>query len=260
MLKFKQPVSRPRVFQRLVTLIALSVAGLNAHADQVMVAVAANFAAPMKVIAQQFERDTGHQVRMSFGSTGQFYAQIKNGAPFSILLAADERTPEKIEQEGLGVAGTRFTYATGKLVLWSKKPGLVDGSDAILRSEAADKVAIANPKLAPYGAAAVDVINKLGLTDKLTPNIVEGANVGQVYQFVASGNATVGFIALSQVYENGKISQGSAWMIPSVLHQPIKQDAILLNKGRANAAANLLMTYLQGDQAAYVIRSFGYER
>jgi molybdate transport system substrate-binding protein len=240
-------------------LIATYSSVQGVYAAEVTVAVAANFAAPMKIIAQQFERDTGHQVRMAFGSTGQFYSQIKNGAPFSILLAADELTPEKIEREALGVVGSRFTYATGRLVLWSKKPGLVNESGAILASGAFANIAIANPKLAPYGAAAVEVLNKLGLMDRLASKIVEGSSVGQAFQFVASGNASIGFVALSQVYENGKIKEGSAWIVPAGMYQPIKQDAILLNAGKGNPAADSLWKYLQGDRARSVMRSFGYE-
>ncbi len=250
---------RSMSFRYLLILIASALAGLNVHAAEVTVAVAANFAAPMKMIARQFAAETGHQIRMSFGSTGQFYAQIKNGAPFAVLLAADERTPEKIEKEGLGVAGTRTTYAIGKLVLWSKTPGLVDGDGAILNSGAVEKIAIANPKLAPYGAAAIEVIKKLGLTDNLTSKLVEGSSVGQAFQFVASGNAAMGFIALSQVYENGKIKDGSAWVVPAGMYQPVKQDAILLNAGRGNPAAVSLMQYLRGDQARTIMRLFGYE-
>ena len=251
---------RPSFFQLALTLtlIGSGIAGLKVHAAEVTVAVAANFAAPMKVIAQEFQRETGHQLRMSFGSTGQFYAQIKHGAPFSILLAADERTPEKIEQDGWGVPGSRFTYAVGKLALWSMTPGLVDGDGAILKSGTVDRIAIANPKLAPYGAAAVEVIHKLGLSDALSSKIVEGSSIGQAFQFVASGNADVGFVALSQVYENGQIKQGSAWIIPAGMYQPIKQDAILLKAGSGNPAAEALVKYLQGNQARSVMRSFGY--
>lgn len=245
-------------FHRCFALIATCATVQGAHAAEVTIAVAANFAAPMKIIAQQFERETGHQIRMSFGSTGQFYSQIKNGAPFSMLLAADELTPEKIEREGLGVAGSRFTYATGRLVLWSKKPGLVDGNARILISGTFGSIAIANPKLAPYGAAAVEVMHKLGLTERLASKIVQGSSIGQAFQFVASGNATIGFVALSQVYENGKIKEGSAWIVPEGMYQPIKQDALLLNAGKGNHVAVSLMKYLQGDQARAVMRSFGY--
>lgn len=228
-------------------------------AAEVNVAVAANFTTPMKIIAQDFERDTGHKATLSFGATGQFYAQIRNGAPFAILLAADDKTPLKLEKEGLGVTGSRFTYATGKLVLWSKKPGFVDAQGEMLRSGQFDKIAIANPKLAPYGAAAMETLDKLGLRERVTPKIVEGSNIAQTFQFVTSKNAALGFVALSQVVENGTIKEGSAWIIPDSMHAPIKQDAVLLNAGKDNPAAAALLKYLQGDKAKAVIRSYGYE-
>ena len=221
-------------------------------------AVAANFTAPMKVIAQDFARESGHKVTLAFGSTGQFYAQIRNGAPFAILLAADDETPIKLEKEALAVAGSRFTYATGRLVVWSKKPGFVDAQGEILRRGPFKKIAMANPKLSPYGAAALDTLNKMGLRERIAPQIVEGANITQAFQFVASENAQLGFIALSQVYENGTIREGSAWVVPSSMHAPIQQDAILLNPGKGQAAAAALLRYLQSDQAKAVIRSFGY--
>ncbi len=222
-------------------------------------AVAANFTAPMKVIAQAFERETGHKAVLSFGATGQLYAQIRNGAPFSILLAADELTPAKLEKEGGGVTGTTFTYAIGQLVLWSKNPGRVDEQGEILKKGNFTKLAIANPKLAPYGAAAIEVLNHLGVMSQIKPKIVEGANIAQTFQFVFSENADVGFVALSQVFENGKLKQGSGWLVPTSMYSPIKQDAILLNPGRDNPAALALMQYLQSDAAKRVIQNFGYE-
>ena len=238
--------------------VFLLLAGV-AHAGEVTVAVAANFTAPMKLISQQFERDTGHKARLAFGATGQLYAQIKNGAPFGILLSADASTPEKLEAEGVGVKGSRFTYAEGKLVLWSKKPGLVDAQGAVLKTGPFDQLAVANPKLAPYGAAAMQVMDKLGLRAALEPKLVEGANIGQTHQFVSTGNAALGFVALSQVTVNGKIAEGSAWVVPSSFHNPILQDAVLLDGAKANPAALALMQYLRGDPAKAVIRSFGYD-
>jgi molybdate transport system substrate-binding protein len=231
----------------------------QALAAEVSVAVAANFAAPMKIIAQDFERATGHKAVLSFGGTGQFYAQIKNGAPYSLLLAADAHTPAKIEKEGLGVTGTTFTYAVGQLVLWSKTPGRVDDQGEILKMGNFSKLAIANPKLAPYGAAAIEVLNHLGVMSQVKPKIVEGANIAQTYQFVFSENADLGFVALSQVYENGKFKQGSGWVVPNLMYSPIKQDTVLLNPGRDNPAAIALLTYLRSDAAKAVIRKFGYE-
>jgi molybdate transport system substrate-binding protein len=213
----------------------------------------------MKIIAQEFERTTGHNAVLSFGGTGQFYAQIKNGAPFAVLLAADTLTPAKIEKEGLGVQGTTFTYAIGQLVLWSKKPGLVDDQGEILKTGNFSKIAIANPKLAPYGSAAIEVLNRLGVMGQVKPKIVEGSNIAQAYQFVFSENASLGFVALSQVYEDGKLKQGSGWIVPAKMYSPIKQDAILLNAGRNNPAAIALMTYLQSEAAKAVIHKFGYQ-
>jgi molybdate transport system substrate-binding protein len=196
---------------------------------------------------------------LSFGGTGQFYAQIKNGAPFAVLLAADTLTPAKIEKEGLGVPGTTFTYAIGQLVLWSKKPGLVDDQGEILKAGNFSKIAIANPKLAPYGSAAIEVLNRMGIMSQVRPKIVEGSNIAQAHQFVFSENASLGFVAMSQVYEDGKLKQGSGWIVPAKMYSPIKQDAILLNSGRNNPAAIALMTYLQSEAAKAVIHKFGYQ-
>ena len=247
------------VLKRLVLLLAVCFLPLSSYAREVTVAVAANFTAPMKVIAQDFEKETGHRAVLAFGATGQLYAQIKNGAPFQLLLAADDKIPAKLEREGLGLAGTRFTYATGKLVLWSKNASLVDNRGEILRSGNFNQIALANPKLAPYGAAAMEVVERMGLTAAITPKIVQGANISQVFQFVSSENATLGFVALSQVFEGGKIKEGSGWIVPSNMHKPIKQDVILLRSGKDNAAAQALMQYLRSNKAKAVIRSFGYE-
>ena len=230
----------------------------QAQAAEVGVAVASNFMAPMQKIAQAFEQDTGHKAMLSFGATGSFYAQIKHGAPFQVLLAADALTPLKLESEGLGVAGSRFTYAVGKLVLWSRQPGLVDDKGAVLRSSRFARIAIANPKLAPYGAAAVEVMGQMGVLKDMQPKLVQGENIAQTYQFVATGNAQLGFVALSQVMADGKMAPGSGWPVPPALHAPILQDAILLGKGRDNPAAPALLRYLKSEKARALIRSFGY--
>ena len=243
----------------LVCLAAFLGQIIQVQAAEVSVAVAANFTAPMRKIAQTFEQETGHQAILSFGSTGNFYAQIRNGAPFQILLAADDETPIKIEKEGLGVAGSRFTYAIGKLVLWSKQPGFVDDKGEILRSGKFQRIAVANPKLAPYGAAAVETMTKLGVLKELQPEFVQGENIAQTFQFVATENAQLGFVALSQVMTDGRIAQGSAWIVPSSLHAPIRQDALLLLKGKDNPAATALMNFLRSDRSRLVIRSYGYE-
>lgn len=247
------------VLQRLLVLVITMTLPMVTMAGEVSVAVASNFTTPMKVIAQAFERDTGHKVILSFGATGQFYAQIKNGAPFAVLLAADDETPARLEREGVAVTGTRFTYATGKLVLWSKKADLVDDKGEILKTGKFDKLALANPKLAPYGAAALQVLEKLSLTKQLGPKLVEASNIGQTFQFVSSGNAALGFVALSQVFENGKLKEGSDWVIPSNLYSPIKQDAVLLTSGKANLVAQALLHYLRSDRAKAIIVSFGYD-
>jgi molybdate transport system substrate-binding protein len=245
---------------RLVATVTALVLPLGAaYGAQVSVAVAANFSAPMKIIAQEFEGATGHKAVLAFGATGQFYAQIRNGAPFEVLLAADSKTPARLENEKLGVAETRFTYAKGRLVLWSKKPGVVDHNGDVLRSGQFDRLAIANPKLAPYGAAAMEVLEQMGLARAVVPKLVQGASIAQAFQFVSSGNADLGFIALSQVFRQGKIQEGSGWIIPSSMHTPIEQDAILLNRGKGNPAAEALMQFLRGDKAKAVLLSFGYE-
>ncbi|ENO78816.1 molybdate ABC transporter substrate-binding protein [Thauera sp. 63] len=229
-----------------------------AHAAELSVAVAANFTAPMQKIAEAFEKETGHKLVLSYGSTGKFYAQIKNGAPFEVLFAADDETPARLEQEGQSVAGTRFTYAIGKLVLWSKQPGLVDEQGEVLRTGAFERIALADPKLAPYGAAAMQTLSKLELADALGSKFVQGENIGQAYQFVATQNAPLGFVALSQVFAEGRLTEGSAWMVPETLYEPIRQDAIVLAKGKDNPAAPELMRYLRGDAAKAIIRSYGY--
>ena len=231
----------------------------SAFADEVQVAVAANFTAPIQAIAKDFEADTGHRLVAAFGSTGQFYTQIKNGAPFDVFLAADNATPAKLEQEGDIVKGSRITYATGTLALWSAKEGYVDAKGDVLNKNQYQHLSIANPKTAPYGLAATQVLSKMGLTDATRLKIVEGQSITQAYQFVSTGNAELGFVALSQIYKDGKVKGGSAWIVPAELHDPIKQDAVILNKGKDNAAAKALIEYLKGPKAAAVIKSFGYQ-
>ena len=238
--------------------LTAAIAGF-AHADEVQVAVAANFTAPMQQIAAQFEKDSGHKAVLSFGATGKFYAQIVNGAPFELLLAADDETPARLEKEGQGVAGSRFTYAIGKLVLWSADPALVDAKGEILRKGGFRHLALANPKTAPYGAAAVETMSKLGVLSTLQPLFVQGENISQTQQFITTGNAELGFVALSQVFKDGRITGGSAWIVPASLYEQIRQDAVLLARGKDKPAAAALAAYLKGDKAKAVIRSFGYE-
>ena len=242
--------------KKLFFLLFLVLVFIQAHAEEIKVAVAANFAAPMKKISDEFEKDTGNRALLSFGATVQFYAQIRNGAPFDILLAADDRTPKKLEDEKLALPGTQFTYAIGKLVLWSQKANFVDSK--VLERKSFLHIAIANPELAPYGAAAIDTLSKLGLLKELEPRFVKGESIGQTYQFVASGNAELGFVALSQVLKDGRIP-GSSWIVPQDLYSPIRQDAVILAHGRDNPAAASLLEYLKGEKARAIIRSYGYD-
>lgn len=246
------------MIRQLLPLLVL-LAAFAARADEVSVAVAANFTAPMKAIAADFEKETGHKLVAAFGSTGKFYAQIKSGAPFEVLLAADDETPARLEQEGLGIAGTRFTYAVGRLVLWSRKDGYVDDQGEVLKKADFRHLALANPKLAPYGAAAVETLKALNLFDAVQARFVTAENIGQAHQFVASGNAELGFVALAQVFRDGRIAEGSGWIVPPRLHEPIRQDALLLAKGKGKAAAEALLRYLKSDKARAAIRGFGYE-
>ncbi|MBP6646039.1 MAG: molybdate ABC transporter substrate-binding protein [Burkholderiaceae bacterium] len=239
-------------------LASLFLVAVPVHADEISVAVAANFTAPMKLIAAEFERDSGHKLVTSFGSTGKFYAQIKNGAPFEVLLTADDETPDKLMKEGAAVSGSAFTYAIGKLVLWSAKPGLVDGAGAVLKRGDFAHLSLAEPKLAPYGAAGVEAMKALRVYEAIQPKIVTAENITQAYQFISSGNAELGFVALSQVLKDGKID-GSSWLVPANLYSPIRQDAVILEKGRGKPAVDALMKYIRGDKAKAIIKSFGYE-
>ena len=222
-----------------------AVACATAKAEEVTVAVAANFTAPMQKIAQAFEQDTGHKALLAFGATGKFYAQIKNGAPFAVLLSADDETPARLEKEGVAIAGTRFTYAIGRLALWSKNPLLVDDKGQVLLSNTTDKnsfkkLAIADPKLAPYGAAAMEVLDRMGALAKVRPKLVQGDSISQAFQFVMTENAELGFV------------------VPQNLYTPLKQDAVLLPLGKNSAAALALMKYMRTDRAQAIIRAYGY--
>lgn len=242
------------------TAVALAMLILSslARAGEVQVAAAANFTAPMKAIAAEFEKATGHKAQLSFGGSGKFYAQIRNGAPFHVLLSADADIPARLEQEGLAVPGSRFTYAAGTLVLWSARPDFVDARGEVLSRGAFAHLAVANPKLAPYGAAAMETLAKLGLTSTLEAKLVQGENIAQTHQFVMSGNAELGFVALSQVMKDGRIGSGSAWIVPAGMHRPIQQDAVILVPGRDNAAANALLRFLREPATLAIIKSYGY--
>ena len=247
----------PRLHRLLALTAALAFTTL-ARADVVQVAVAANFTAPARALAEVFARTTGHEARLSFGATGAFYTQIKNGAPFDVLLAADDERPARLEKEGDTVAGSRFTYATGQLVLWSAKPGFVDDQGAVLKGGHFGKIAIANPKNAPYGAAAVEAMEKLGLAATLQPKLVTGESIGQTFNFIATGNAELGFVALAQVLDGGKLKSGSMWVVPAQYHAPIIQDAVILKRAANNPAAKAWMELLKTPQSKELIRSYGY--
>lgn len=243
---------------RTLLLLLLFVA-TPLRADEVQIAVAANFTAPMQKIAAEFERDTGHKVTLAFGATGKFYAQITNGAPFDVFLSADDETPARLEKEGYGVVGSRFTYAIGRLALWSAQEGKVDAKGEILKNGAFQHLAIANPRTAPYGSAAIEVMQKMGVLAALQAKFVQGENIAQTYQFAVSGNAEIGFVSLSQIWKDGKISSGSAWIVPSNMHEAIRQDAMLLARGRDKRAASALLSYLRGEKARAIIKSYGYD-
>ncbi|MBL1265689.1 molybdate ABC transporter substrate-binding protein [Candidatus Methylomicrobium oryzae] len=244
-------------FSMIALCCALSVCP-PALAATTIAAVASNFTQPMAEIAEAFEKATGHGAKLSFGSSGKFVAQIENGAPFEVFLSADAEKPEKLEKSRQAVEGSRFTYAVGKLVLWSAKPGYVDDQGRILESGGFKHLALADPKLAPYGEAAVEVLKNKGLFERLQPLFVLGENISQTHQFISTGNAELGFIALSQVIGNGKIAEGSGWAVPETLHAPIRQDAVLLNKGAENPAAAALMQFLKSPEARAIIQKYGY--
>lgn len=246
------------LFNRLIA-IALSYLLLStANAEEIHAAVAANFTAAMKEIVAQFEKSSEHRVALSFGSSGKIFAQIQNGAPFQVFLSADQAKPQALEVAGLAVSGSRFTYAVGALALWSSKPDVVDEDYTRLKNGDFNKLALANPKLAPYGAAAVEVLDALKLKQATEPKWVMGENIAQTYQFVATGNADLGFVALSQIMDKGHVKEGSSWIVPDELYSPIRQDAVLLRVAKDSAGAKALLAYLRGDEARQIIASYGY--
>ena len=229
-----------------------------AHAAEVRVAVAANFARPMQAIAERFTAATGHTVSVSVGSTGRLYSQVVAGAPFELLLAADEKTPERLVTESHAQVAHRFTYAIGQLVLWSPVPERVDAEGRVLSASGWQRLAIANPKLAPYGAAAMAVLHRRGLVAQVAPKLVTGDSIGQAYQFVATGNAELGFVALSQVQAPGQAASGSMWRVPQAYYPEIRQDVVLLRRGEANPAATALLQFLREPEARALIAGHGY--
>lgn len=248
-----------RVRLPLLAMCVAACAGA-AQGGEVQVAVAANFTAPMAAIADAFTAATGHRVLVSSGSTGVLFAQIRQGAPFDILLAADQVSPARLEREGLAVSGTRRTYAVGRLMLWSARPDLVDDRGEVLRTGAFRHLAIADPDLAPYGAAAAEVLTALQLDTALAPRLVIGQNVTQAFQFVATGSAELGFIARAEVWRDGRLTTGSGWLVPAVLHHPLRQDAALLKRAQGNPAAAELLRFLGEPAAIAIMASFGYEQ
>lgn len=247
-----------RLRTSLVVGVMLAVMMAVSRADTATVAVAANFAAPAKVLIERFMQRADQRITLSTGSTGKLYAQIEHGAPFHAFLAADQERPQRLEAKDLSVPDSRFTYAVGKLVLWSPLPNLVDEHGDVLKEGRFQHLAIANPKLAPYGAAARETLQKLGVWPQIRPKLVIGENIAQTHQFVSTGNAELGFVALSQIQGKGKLT-GSDWLVPLSLYTPIRQDAVLLHAGKGNKAAEHFMQYLRSKPAKALIQSYGYD-
>lgn len=246
------------VLLRYLLFMAAAFQPLMLQAGEVQVAVASNFVKPMEAIAERFQAETGHTAKLSFGASGKFVAQITHGAPFDVFLSADADKPAVLLAQDLAVAGTDFTYAIGRLALWSLREDYVDGQGEILTNGDFRHLALANPKLAPYGEAAIQVLDKLQLTEQLRERFVQGENISQTWQFVKTANAELGFVALSQITQAGELSEGSAWIVPEDLYQPIRQDAVLLQTGKDNEAARALLKFMQGEAAQAVITAFGY--
>ena len=244
---------------RSLLALALSALAFAARADEIQVAVAANFSAAAQKIAAQFEKDTGNTVKLSFGATGKFYAQIQAGAPYDVLLAADQATPAKLVAEGKAVPTTLHTYAIGKLVLWSADPALVDAHGDVLKSDKWKHLSVADAKLAPYGQAAKETLAALKLADAVQPRVVTAENIGQALQFAQSGNAELGFVALGQVQPpDGSKVPGSMWLVPDNLYTPIRQDAVVIATAKSPKTATAFVDYLAGEQARVVIKAYGY--
>lgn len=249
-----------RAVSGLVAMCAVViVAAPQARADRVHVAVAANFSEVIDALKPIYKAKTGHELIISVGSTGKLYAQIVHGAPFEVLLAADQARPEKLVAEGHAVKGSRFTYALGQVVLWSSDPKRISGDPAAtLRASDVSAIAIANPTLAPYGFAAKQALERMGLWSELSSKIATGENIGQTFSMVASGNAQLGFVAKSYALSPRNKEPGSLWAVPNDYYDPIRQDAVLLKAGAANPAAKEFLTFLHGREARGVIEKYGY--
>jgi molybdate transport system substrate-binding protein len=226
-----------------------------AMAEAINIAVASNFAEPIKAIASRYEAQSGQRINLIFGATGKHYAQIKNGAPFAAFFAADTRRPELLEKEGIAIPGSRFTYAVGRIVLWSPKAEYVDSQGKILQQKPFRHIAIANPRLAPYGKAAQEFLQARGLWEGLQDRMVRGENIGQTFQFVRSGSAELGIIAYAQVKRPGHSFEGSLWEIPPSEYTPIAQQAVLL---KDDPVAREFITYIKSPEAVAIILGFGY--
>ncbi|QQZ27288.1 molybdate ABC transporter substrate-binding protein [Thiothrix subterranea] len=247
-----------KLFKQTLLAAAIAFSTASAWADEVQVAVASNFTKPLEEIGSKFKAATGHDIKVSAGATGKLYAQIENGAPFEVFISADSKTPKKLVEAKQAEADSQFTYAFGTLVVWSSKEGYVDDKGDVLKKGEFQHLAIANPKTAPYGEAGMAVMEKLGLTAAITPKLVTGENITQTYDFVSTGNAELGFVALSQVSKANKLKSGSVWVVPQEMYKPLAQDAVLLTKGKDNAAAKALLDYLKGEDAQAIMTSYGY--
>ncbi len=240
-------------------LLLCGLMSLPVRAGEVSVAVASNFATPMERIAALFQKESGHTVKVTLGASGKLYAQVKGGAPFGVFLSADDEIPKRLLQEGLAVTGSRFVYATGRLVLWSAQPDLVDDKGAVLNKGNFNSLAIANPLYSPYGVAAKETLGKLTMWNSIQEKLKKGDSVAQTYQLAATENADLAFIALALVMRDGKVAEGSWWLVPSELHNPIRQSAVQLTGAKDPAAAQAFLAFLKKDKARAVMRGFGYE-
>ena len=250
-----------RIWRLLILFLVTGFASVfvQANAEETTIAVASNFTAAANKLIAEFENQSDHKVNLVFGSSGRFFAQIANGAPFDAFLSADQEKPAALLENSLALDSSLFTYAVGTLVLWSTDVNKVDNSAAILSTDSFNKLAIANPRLAPYGVAATEVIQYLGLSEDISGKLVIGENIAQAYQFVATANADIGFVAFSQVLTSGQLSMGSAWIVPEEMYQPIRQDAVLLNRGESNRAASAFLEFLRSDQGQTIIQANGYK-
>jgi molybdate transport system substrate-binding protein len=244
--------------KKLLGFVLLCVCTLSVNAKSVHVAVAANFSKTMQNLVAEFEKISDYQIALSFGSSGKFYAQIKQGAPYELFFSADQAKPDALEKDGLVIASSRFTYAIGRLAVWSARPDFANKIETKLKEGDFNKLAIANPKIAPYGAAALEVLKRLELIDITQPKWVTGENIAQTYQFVSTGNADLGFVALSQLLGRNKAAQGSYWLVPDTMHSPIKQDVVLLRSSKQNQGAKAFLDFIHSDKARDIIARYGY--